>query len=47
MEFQYLQVYQKYASLQVLLKIFPQISSVVISKGIFEILRTAISQKTF
>ena len=47
MELQYLQLYQRNASLQVLFNIFPQICSVDISKGIFEILRTAISQKTF
>ena len=42
-----LQFYQKYASLQVLLKIFAQICSAVIYKEIFEILRTSLSQKTF
>ena len=42
-----LQFYQKYASLQVLFKIFAQICSVVIYKEIFEILPTSISQKTF
>ena len=38
-------VYQKYASL--LFKIFAQICSIVICKGIFEILRTSVSEKTF
>ena len=38
-------VYQKYASL--LFKIFAQICSIVICKGIFEILRTCVSEKTF
>ena len=47
MELQYLQLYQRYASLQVLFKIFAQICSVVICKEIFEILRTSVSQKTF
>ena len=42
-----LQFYQKYASLQVLFKIFAQICSVVIYKEIFEILPISISQKTF
>ena len=42
-----LQFYQRYASLQVLFKIFAQICSVVIYKEIFEILPTSISQKTF
>ena len=37
MELQYLQLYQRYASLQVLFKIFAQICSVVICKEIFEI----------
>ena len=41
------QFYQKYASLQVLFKTFAQICSVVIYKGIFEILRTSVSQKAF
>ena len=36
-ELQYLQLYQRYASLQVLFKIFAQICSVVICKEIFEI----------
>ena len=47
MELQYLQLYQRYASLQVLFKIFAPICSVVICKKIFEILRTSVSQKTF
>ena len=47
MELQYLQFYQRYASLQVLFNIFSQICSVVICKEIFEILRTSVSQKTF
>ena len=47
MELQYLQVYQSYASLQVLFKIFAQICSVVIYKEIFETLQTSVSQKTF
>ena len=47
MELQYLQLYQRYASLQVLFNIFSQICSVVICKEIFEILRTSVSQKTF
>ena len=47
MELQYLQLYQRYASLQVLFKIFAQICSVVIYKEVFEILRTSVSQKTF
>ena len=46
-ELQYLQLYQRYASLQVLFKIFAQICSVVICKEIFEMLRTSASQKTF
>ena len=47
MELQCLQLHQRYASLQVLFKIFAQICSVVICKEIFEILRTSVSQKTF
>ena len=47
MELQYLQLYQKYASLQPLFKIFALICSVVICKEIFEILRTSVSKKTF
>ena len=48
MEFFFLfAVYQKYASQQVLLKIFAHICSVVIYKEIFEILRTSVSHKTF
>ena len=47
MEIQYLQLYQRYASQQVLFKIFAQIWSVVIWKEIFEILQTFVSQKTF
>ena len=43
----YLQFYQIYASLQVLFKIFAHNCSVVIFKGIFEILRNSVSQKTF
>ena len=43
MELQYLQLYQRYASLQVLFKIFAQICSVVIYKEVFEILRTSVS----
>ena len=43
MELQYLQLYQRYASLQVLFKIFAQICAVVIYK---EVLRTSVSQKT-
>ena len=35
MELQYLQLYQRYASLQVLFRIFAQICSVVICKEIF------------
>ena len=46
MELQYLQLYQRYASLQVLFNIFSQICSVVICKEFFEILRTSVSQKT-
>ena len=42
-----LQLYQRYASLQVLFKIFAQICSVVICKKFFDILRTSVSQKTF
>ena len=47
MEFQYLQLYQRYASLQVLFKIFAQICSAVICKEIFEVLRTSVPQKIF
>ena len=47
MELQYLQLYQRYASLQVLFKIFAQICSVVIYKEMFECLRTSVSQKFF
>ena len=47
MELQFLQLYQRYASLQVLFKIFAQICSVVICKEIFENLRSSVSQKTF
>ena len=47
MKLQYLQLYQKYPSLQVLFKIVAQICYVVIYKGIFEFLRTSVSQKTF
>ena len=47
MELQYLQFYQRYASLQVLFNIFSQICSVVICKEIFEILQNSVSQKTF
>ena len=47
MELQYLQLYQRYASLQVPFKVFAQICSVVICKETFEILRTSVSQKTF
>ena len=43
--FFFLQFYQKYASLQVLFKIFAQICSAVLHKEIFEILRTSFSQK--
>ena len=46
-ELQYLQLYQRSASIQVLFNIFSQICSVVIYKEIFEILRTSVSQKTF
>ena len=46
MELQYLQLYQRYASLQLLFKIFAQICSAVICKEFFEILRTSVSQKT-
>ena len=46
-ELQYLQLYQRYASIQVLFNIFSQICSVVVSKEIFEILQTSVSQKTF
>ena len=42
-----LQLYQRYASIQVLFNIFSQICSVVICKEIFEILQTSVSQKTF
>ena len=42
-----LQFYQRYASLQVLFKIFVQIYFVVIYKEMFAILRTSVSQKTF
>ena len=42
-----LQFYQKYASLQVLFKIFNQICAVVNYKEFFEILGTSASQKTF
>ena len=47
MELQYLQLYQRYASLQVLFKIFAQICSVVIYKEMFKILQTSVSQKIF
>ena len=47
MELQYLQFYQRYASVQAIFKIFAQICSVVICKEIFKILRTSVSQKTF
>ena len=40
------QFYLKYASLHVFFKIFAQICSVIIYKGIFEVLRTSVSQKT-
>ena len=46
-ELQYLQLYQRYASIQVLFNIFSQICSVVICKKISEILRTFVSQKPF
>ena len=46
MELQYLQFYQRYASVQAIFKIFAQICSVVICKEIFKILRTSVSQKT-
>ena len=46
-ELQYLQLYQRYASIQVLFNIFSQICSVVVCKEIFEILQTSVSQKTF
>ena len=42
-----LQFYPKYASLQVLFKVFDQICTVVIYKKFFEILQTSVSQKTF
>ena len=42
-----LQFYQRYASLQILFKIFAQICSVVIYKEIFEILQASVSQQTF
>ena len=42
-----LSFYQKYASLQVLFKIFAHICPEVINKEIFEILRTSVSQKAF
>ena len=45
LQFFCLPFYQKYASLQVLFTIFAQICSVVICKGIFEILQTSVSQK--
>ena len=45
MQLQYLQLYQRYASLQVLYKIFAQICSVVISKEIFKVLQTSVPQK--
>ena len=47
MELQYLQLYKGYSSLQVLLKVFAQICSVVICKDILGILETSVSQKTF
>ena len=47
MELQYLQLHQRYASLQILFNIFYQICSVVICKEVFEIVRTSVSQKTF
>ena len=47
MELQYLQFYQRYASVQVLFKIFAQICSVVICREIFELLRASVSQKNF
>ena len=42
-----LQSYQKYASLQVVFRIFDQICTVVIYKKFFKILRTSYSQRTF
>ena len=45
MELQYLQLYQRCASL--LFEIFAQICSVVICKEIFEILRTSVSERPF
>ena len=45
MELQYLQLYQRYASL--LFKVFAQSCSVVICKEIFKILRTSVSQNPF
>ena len=47
MELQYLQFYQRYASVQALFKIFTQICSVVICKEIFKILQASVSRKTF
>ena len=47
LELQYLQLYQRCAFLQILLKIFVQICSAVTGKEIFEILQTSVSQKTF
>ena len=47
MELQYLQLYQRYASLQVLFRIFAQICSVAIYKEMFECLQISVTQKTF
>ena len=47
LELQYFQLYQRYASQQLLLKIFAQIWSVVICKEIFKISQTSVSQKSF
>ena len=45
--FFFFKFYQRYASLQVLFKIFAQICYLVICKEIFAILRTSVSRKTF
>ena len=47
MELHNLQLYQRYASLQLDFTIFAQIWSVVTCKEIFEILQTSVSQKSF
>ena len=45
--FSFLQFDQRYASVQVLFKVFAQICYLVICKEIFAILRTSVSRKTF